>query len=295
MKANIIFLFFLIVFVAISAVDAISNDNVVLDLLLKRADEPSLSSESSKPDTESKTSSISTPTLSSSSITTPSESSSSSDSKKTASPSSSSSVVKTTSTPVEGTSSTSHTESSSKEASATSSSSISISAVVTGGISMITPAITDSETYIKIGDYATFSWNYTSLYVSPSAINVEAYCSANDYYYPIALNLSIENTEYVWNTSGYEATASVPLLTAEYTIYIYDSDSNPSAQASVGYLGVYDSLRFGVYSPQVYTPLDQYHCATCSGAFSLLDKQVLRGTLFMLLVAIGSALYIIVF
>jgi hypothetical protein len=77
---------------------------------------------------------------------------------------------------------------------------------------MITPAITASETYIKVGDYATFSWNYTSLIVTPSAVNVEAYCSINKYYYPIAENLTVKDTQVVWNTSGYQETASIPLL-----------------------------------------------------------------------------------
>ncbi|KAJ8097353.1 hypothetical protein POJ06DRAFT_261149 [Lipomyces tetrasporus] len=147
-----------------------------------------------------------------------------------------------------------------------------------GGVSMITPAITDSETYIKVGDYATFSWTYTSLIVSPSAVNVEAYCSVNDYYYPIA-NVTANDTHVVWNTSAYQETATIPLLVAEYTLYIYDASSNPSSIANPGHLAAYDNLNFGVYTPQPYTPLNDYQCATCSGSFSLIERNVLRGTL----------------
>ncbi|KAK9483438.1 hypothetical protein V1527DRAFT_473200 [Lipomyces starkeyi] len=154
-----------------------------------------------------------------------------------------------------------------------------------GGVSMITPAITASETYIKVGDYATFSWNYTSLIVTPSAVNVEAYCSINKYYYPIAENLTVKDTQVVWNTSGYQETASIPLLVAEYTLYIYDASSNPSAVASPGYLAPYNNLNFGVYTPQPYTPLNNYQCATCSASFSQIERNVLRGTLAMSLIA----------
>ncbi|KAK9330363.1 hypothetical protein V1520DRAFT_340632 [Lipomyces starkeyi] len=154
-----------------------------------------------------------------------------------------------------------------------------------GGVSMITPAITASETYIKVGDYATFSWNYTSLIVAPSAVNVEAYCSINKYYYPIAENLTVKDTQVVWNTSGYQETASIPLLVAEYTLYIYDASSNPSAVASPGYLAPYNNINFGVYTPQPYTPLNNYQCATCSASFSLIERNVLRGTLAMSLIA----------
>ncbi|KAK9386194.1 hypothetical protein V1515DRAFT_163601 [Lipomyces mesembrius] len=154
-----------------------------------------------------------------------------------------------------------------------------------GGVSMISPAITASETYIKVGDYATFSWNYTSLIVTPSAVNVEAYCSINNYYYPIAENLTVKDTQVVWNTSGYQETATIPLLVAEYTLYIYDASSNPSAVASPGCLAPYDNLNFGVYTPQPYTPLNNYQCATCSASFSLIERNVLRGTLAMSLIA----------
>ncbi|KAK9375874.1 uncharacterized protein V1513DRAFT_478278 [Lipomyces chichibuensis] len=161
-----------------------------------------------------------------------------------------------------------------------------------GGVSMITPAITASETYIKVGEYATFSWNYTSLSVTPSAVNVEAYCSINKYYYPIAENLTVKDTQVVWNTSGYQETASIPLLVAEYTLYIYDASSNPSAVASPGYLAPYNNLVFGVYTPQPYTPLNSYQCATCSASFSLIGRNVLRGTLAMSLI---SCLFTILF
>ncbi|KAK9449073.1 uncharacterized protein V1518DRAFT_281178 [Limtongia smithiae] len=162
-----------------------------------------------------------------------------------------------------------------------------------GGVSMITPATTDSTTYIKIGDYATFSWNYTSLLVTPSAVNVEAYCSMNSYYYPIAHNLSIENTEVVWNTSGWEATATVKLVSAKYTLYIYDSSEDTTEVASAGKLAVYDDTIFGMYTPQAYTGLGKSECATCSRALSMLERNVLRGTMIMMSITVVSAAWFI--
>ncbi|KAK9467335.1 hypothetical protein V1512DRAFT_260967 [Lipomyces arxii] len=150
-----------------------------------------------------------------------------------------------------------------------------------GGVSMIMPAITDSETYVKVGDYATFSWNYTSLVVEPTAVNVEAYCSVNDFYYPIASNISVKDTKVVWNTSDYQATATVKLIVAAYTLNIYDAQADLSVPASAGHLALYDSLKFGVYTPQAYTPLDSFKCATCSGGFSNVERSVIHGTLMM--------------
>lgn len=47
---------------------------------------------------------------------------------------------------------------------------------------MISPAATDSSsTYFKIGTTVTFSWSYTSVQVTPTAVDVEAYCAINKY------------------------------------------------------------------------------------------------------------------
>ncbi len=80
-----------------------------------------------------------------------------------------------------------------------------------GGIQMITPGPFAGPQYYKIGDYITFGWNYTSLSVTPSAINVVASCSLNSHIYTIAANQSVQSSQAVtWDTRA-EATASVPL------------------------------------------------------------------------------------
>ncbi|KAI7559822.1 hypothetical protein KC346_g22714, partial [Hortaea werneckii] len=88
-----------------------------------------------------------------------------------------------------------------------------------GGISMITPNALTSH-YYKIGteagkNFVTFAWNYTSLSVTPSAVDVLASCSLNSQTYTIATNLSITDPtqSVVWDTGKYQESATVPLLT----------------------------------------------------------------------------------
>ncbi|KAF8865825.1 hypothetical protein BDZ45DRAFT_683818 [Acephala macrosclerotiorum] len=147
-----------------------------------------------------------------------------------------------------------------------------------GGVSMITPSVAAGEQYYKIGDYVTFAWNYTSLSATPTAINVMASCSANSELYTISMNQTVSNSTgaVTWDTGSYQATAvQNPLLTETYTLVIYDAASGISATAEAGYLAVYDSYTFGMYTPQPYTPLADFQCATCSGALSDMEKRAL--------------------
>ena len=76
---------------------------------------------------------------------------------------------------------------------------------------MITPAPISGRQYYKIGDFVTFAWNYTSLSVTPSGINVMASCSLNSNLYTIAMNASVQSIQTVTWDTGAEATASAPL------------------------------------------------------------------------------------
>lgn len=147
-----------------------------------------------------------------------------------------------------------------------------------GGVSMITPAIISGPQYYKIGDFVTFAWNYTSLLATPTAINIMATCTANEQLYTLAANQTIGNATgaVTWDTGAYQSTAlSDPLLTETYTLIIYDADSSISATAQAGYLAVYDQYTFGMYTPQPYTPLGDFQCATCSGALSDMERKAL--------------------
>lgn len=151
-----------------------------------------------------------------------------------------------------------------------------------GGVTMITPNALAASQYYKIGstagkNYVTFAWNYTSLSVTPSAVDILASCSLNSATYTIAMNQSITaSTQAItWDTGAYQETATLPLLTETYTLIIHDAAKDVSATASAGYLSTYDQYTFGMYVPQAYTPLADWTCATCSGALSSMERQTM--------------------
>lgn len=144
---------------------------------------------------------------------------------------------------------------------------------------MITPAAILGQQYYKIGnenvtEFVTFAWNYTSLSVTPSAVDVLASCALNDVTYTIALNQSITGPmqTVLWDTGEFDRTASISLAVATYTLIVYDSDSSPEAVARAGYLGTYNQFAFGLYTPKAPPPLQGIVCATC-GAASALERH----------------------
>ncbi|MCJ1419263.1 hypothetical protein MMC32_005617 [Xylographa parallela] len=157
-----------------------------------------------------------------------------------------------------------------------------------GGIEMLTPAAIAPASYYKIGDQITFGWNYTSLIVTPTAIDILATCSACASAYTLANNASVKETgSVVWDTSGY-ATGTNPLLTESYTLIIHDAAQATTAAAQAGYLGTYDSFMFGMYAPQPYSDLGNFVCATCSGALSNTERQTLKFLFGMGIITIMS-------
>ncbi len=122
---------------------------------------------------------------------------------------------------------------------------------------MITPpaSLAALNQFYKVGDFVTFAWNYTSLSVSPKAIDIIATCSANQHTYTLATNQSVGETDAVtWDTGAYQKTATIPLLTESYTLIVYDAAKDVSAVAQAGHLGA-GQFRFAMYTPQPYTPL----------------------------------------
>jgi hypothetical protein len=119
---------------------------------------------------------------------------------------------------------------------------------------MITPSALAQSTYYKIGDQLTFAWNYTSLSITPSKIDVMVFCNANSATYTISNNASFAKTgSVVWDTLP-DVTGTAPLLTETYTLVIYDAAEAVTAVAAAGELGVSKDFRFGMYIPQKYTP-----------------------------------------
>lgn len=161
---------------------------------------------------------------------------------------------------------------------------------------MLTPEATTS-TYIKLGEQATFVWNYTSLSVTPSAINIEAYCSQNRHYYTIAANQSATETSVVWDTSQYSDnnTDDTPLINSNYQLYIYDANEDMNAVASAGYLASFNRYQFGIYSPQPYVPMDQFQCNGCQGkaksAAPQTDMLVVKMLMAFCLIIVASFMH----
>ncbi len=108
------------------------------------------------------------------------------------------------------------------------------------------------QQYYKIGDWVTFAWNYTSLSVTPSAIDILASCTANQATYTIAVNQSAQQTSVLWNT-GAQVSGQAQFITDEYMLLIYDAESSVSATPQAGYLAPYSQFQFGMYTPQTYT------------------------------------------
>jgi len=156
---------------------------------------------------------------------------------------------------------------------------------------MVTPAITDASQLYKIGgDPITWVWNYTNLLGTPTALDVLATCSVASRTYTLTQNMTFASpATFTWDTGAFQSdNVATPLLTEQYNLIIYDADSNPTATAEAGYLGVFNSFKFGLYTPKPYTPLGDWSCASCSGARGELDQRALGFAMTMCVVTVAS-------
>jgi hypothetical protein len=136
---------------------------------------------------------------------------------------------------------------------------------------MVTPNALAGTQYYKVGDWVTFAWNYTSVSVMPTAIDVLASCTANQATYTIAVNMSAKQTEVLWNT-GHTPDGQAPFLTENYKLIIYDSDTSVTAPARAGYLGAFNAFTFGMYLKQPYVSLEGKHPSIYMLLIPLADK-----------------------
>lgn len=137
---------------------------------------------------------------------------------------------------------------------------------------MLTPSALAAPSYYKIGDQITFGWNYTSLVVTPTAIDIIVSCSANSATYTLSNNATVQPTgQVVWDTKR-DANGENPLLTDTYTLVIHDAAKDVTAAPSAGYLGSYSQFTFGMYVRQDYTPLN----GKCSSSSSNVNPANLR-------------------
>lgn len=146
-----------------------------------------------------------------------------------------------------------------------------------GGISMITPNPISGATYYKIADVITMAWNYTSVSVLPSAVDILAVGASNSATWTLALNQSVSGATqaFTWDTGKFQASATVPLLTESYTLVVYDAAKDVSAIPSAGYLGTANQFVFAMYSPSPYTSWNDWKCVTCSAADAAVEKRTI--------------------
>jgi hypothetical protein len=156
-----------------------------------------------------------------------------------------------------------------------------------GGLSMTLPANALGVQLYKIGDWVSFGWNYTSLSVTPTALDILATNNANSVTFTLAQNQTFDATpRFYWDTSN--QSPETPYPQATYGLVIYDSDSSPSAAASAGYLAVYNSFKFIMYQKQDYHDETGINCVTCSGAMSDMDRKAVRFAVGMGIITVLS-------
>ena len=151
-------------------------------------------------------------------------------------------------------------------AAGTSSSTISIpQTAAAGGITITQPPQT-ATSFFKIApnNLVTFAWNFTSVLVTPTHLTVSAVCE-NGNTYPVGPSNGIipgTATSVVWDPYAWDqANPNTPLAQASYTLTVWD-DRGPDSPRQGGYMQPNSALRFALYTPQPYTPLN-------SGRFGL--------------------------
>jgi len=162
-----------------------------------------------------------------------------------------------------------------------------------GAVTLTMPPIQSTSFYkIAPSQSITFGWNFTGLYVTPTAITVAA-VGANGNTYPVGPTDGVipgNAQSVVWYPYGYQTSnPSLPLAQASYTLHIW-GDGGPSAAPTPGFLAPYSGTVFALYTPQAYTPLTSgWQCAGCSGALPQLKiDSALPGVVAMIVIMLLS-------
>ncbi|KAK5653109.1 hypothetical protein OQA88_9208 [Cercophora sp. LCS_1] len=159
-----------------------------------------------------------------------------------------------------------------------------------GNVVMITPAITDGTQLYKIKDFITWQWNYTNLQATPTALDVLVSCSAAKQTWTLTQNMTFATPgTYTWDTDAFQsANVARPLPVEQFTLIIHDSDGAITSTPEAGYLSPFSGFVFGLYEPRAAVPLDDFVCATCSGAMSDMERRVLGGAVVMSILTVLS-------
>jgi hypothetical protein len=161
---------------------------------------------------------------------------------------------------------------------------------------MLSPVTTLTSALYKIGDYVTFSWNYTDLEITPTAVDVVISASTSSLgasTWTLTSNMSFAtDAAFTWDTESYQSKAQAnqkPLIVEMYTLYIYDAESSVTATAGPGSLTANAALTFGLYTGQAYTPLASgWVCGTCSAALSDNERRAIGFAITMAGISVAT-------
>ncbi|QPH16848.1 hypothetical protein C2857_001579 [Epichloe festucae Fl1] len=159
------------------------------------------------------------------------------------------------------------------------------------GISMQTPnTFLQPSGLYKISDYVTWSWNYTSLLGTPTAIDVIVSCSKASETYTLTANMSFATeVNYVWDTKQQANDPQNPLGNAMYTLIVKDSQAQITQAPEAGYLGAYTGYTFGMYTGLPYTRYPDWTCpGSCSAAGSIFNNQAVGMAVMMSVMTVLS-------
>ncbi|KAI0819463.1 hypothetical protein BC628DRAFT_1332698 [Trametes gibbosa] len=140
-----------------------------------------------------------------------------------------------------------------------------------GGLTITQPPQT-ATSYYKIGpsNTITFAWNFTYVIATPTSLTLSAICD-NGNTYPVGPSNGIipgDATSVTWDLWAYQTEhPNLPLAEESYVLHIWD-DRGPGAAREPGKLSENSALRFALYSPAPYTPLESWTCPACNGALS---------------------------
>lgn len=135
-----------------------------------------------------------------------------------------------------------------------------------GGLTILSPPQT-ATSYFKIApsNTITFVWNFTDVIIFPTSLTVSAICDNGNTYAvgPSDGKIDGHATSVEWDLWSFQqAHPTLPLAATSYQLHIW-GDQGPGAARAPGILQENSALRFAMYSPRPYTPL-QSTCLRCN-------------------------------
>ena len=148
-----------------------------------------------------------------------------------------------------------------------------------GVLSFTQPPQTAAASYYKIAanNPITFGWNFTYLVQTPTRLTVSAFCSSNGNTYPVGPTDGVIDgaaTQVVWDAYAYEERqGAVPLAQAEYTLFIND-ERGPNSGIHAGLLTPNSGMKFSLYRPREYVPLESPYSPVISLRLTSADTSL---------------------